>query len=48
MSQLACEENEGKISGALVMSGMIGNPYEKTRLWQQSTFSYFGQQTEKI
>ena len=31
MSQLACEENEGKISGALVMSGMIGSPYEKTR-----------------
>ena len=31
MSQLACAENEGKISRALVMSGMIGNPYEETR-----------------
>ena len=31
MSQLACVENEGKISRALVMSGMIGNPYEETR-----------------
>ncbi len=30
MSQLACPENEGKIARAVVMSGMIGNPYEET------------------
>ncbi len=31
MSQLACAENEGKIARAVVMSGMIGNPYEEAR-----------------
>ncbi len=31
MSQLACAENEGKIARVVVMSGMIGNPYEETR-----------------
>lgn len=31
MSQLACAENEDKIARAVVMSGMIGNPYEEER-----------------
>lgn len=28
MNQLACEKNEGKFQKAIVMSGMIGSPYE--------------------